>query len=194
MQQRLTPGTALLLTVPPLLWAGNAVVGRLVRELVSPHDAELRPLAAGLRAAAALRGAPCCAASSPLWMHWKRFAVLGLLGIGCYNAFQYLALQTSTPINVTLVGSSMPLWMLATGTLFFGARVTRREHRAAPLLSMLGVLLVLSRGEWSAAARAAAGAGRSLHDAGDHLVGVLQLDARAHPRARRPCGGTGPPS
>ena len=33
---RLTPATALLLTVPPLLWAGNAVVGRLVRDLVSP--------------------------------------------------------------------------------------------------------------------------------------------------------------
>jgi drug/metabolite transporter (DMT)-like permease len=85
---------------------------------------------------------------SPLWAHWKRFAVLGLLGIGCYNAFQYLALQTSTPINVTLVGSSMPLWMLATGTLFFGARVKPRDLAGAAL-SMLGVLLVLSRGRWS---------------------------------------------
>ncbi|MDP1567867.1 MAG: EamA family transporter, partial [Polaromonas sp.] len=28
--------TALLLLVPPLLWAGNAVVGRLVNELVPP--------------------------------------------------------------------------------------------------------------------------------------------------------------
>jgi drug/metabolite transporter (DMT)-like permease len=85
--------------------------------------------------------------NSPLWAHWKRFAVLGLLGIGCYNAFQYLALQTSTPVNVTLVGSSMPLWMLATGALFFGARVTRREIVGAAL-SMAGVLLVLSRGRW----------------------------------------------
>ena len=36
MTQRLNPTTALLLTLPPLLWAGNAVVGRLVHELVSP--------------------------------------------------------------------------------------------------------------------------------------------------------------
>ena len=84
---------------------------------------------------------------SPLWAHWRRYSMLGLLGIGCYNAFQYLALQTSTPINVTLVGSSMPLWMLATGTLFFGQRVTRPAVAGA-LLSMLGVLLVLSRGQW----------------------------------------------
>jgi drug/metabolite transporter (DMT)-like permease len=145
-QQRLTPSTVFLLTVPPLLWAGNAVVGRLVRDLVSPLTlnfvrwviafALLLPLAW-----------PVLRPSSPLWAHWKRYAVLGLLGIGCYNAFQYLALQTSTPINVTLVGSSLPLWMLATGAVFFGARISAREIGGA-LLSMLGVLLVLSRGEW----------------------------------------------
>ena len=146
MQQRLTPGTALLLTVPPLLWAGNAVVGRLVREMVSPMALNfIRWLLAFLVllpfATAMLRR------ESPLWAHWKRFTVLGLLGIGCYNALQYLALHTSTPVNITLVGSSMPLWMLAIGTLFFGARVTGREMLGA-VLSMAGVLLVLGRGDW----------------------------------------------
>ena len=146
MQQRLTPGTALLLTVPPLLWAGNAIVGRLVREIVSPMALNfIRWLLAFLVllpfATAMLRR------ESPLWAHWKRFTVLGLLGIGCYNALQYLALHTSTPVNITLVGSSMPLWMLAIGTLFFGARVTGREMLGA-VLSMAGVLLVLGRGDW----------------------------------------------
>ena len=36
MSQKLSPVTALLLTVPPLLWAGNAVVGRMVNTLVPP--------------------------------------------------------------------------------------------------------------------------------------------------------------
>ena len=36
MHARLTPATSLLLTVPPLLWAGNAVVGRLVHEAIPP--------------------------------------------------------------------------------------------------------------------------------------------------------------
>ena len=146
MHQRLTPGTALLLTVPPLLWAGNAVVGRVVRDLVSPMTLNfIRWLLAFIVllpfAAFMIRR------KSPLWAHWKRFTVLGLLGIGCYNAFQYLALQTSTPVNVTLVGSSMPLWMLATGTLFFGAKVNGRQLFGATL-SMAGVLFVLSRGDW----------------------------------------------
>ena len=70
--------------------------------------------------------------SSGLWPHWRRFALLGLLGVGGYNALQYLALQTSTPLNVTLVASSIPLWMLAIGALFFGVKVTRRTTCWAP--------------------------------------------------------------
>lgn len=146
MRPRLTLATAFLLTVPPLLWASNAVIGRLVRELVPPITLNFMRWALAFVlllpfALAVLRP------GSPMWPHWRRYSVLGLLGVGCYNALQYLALQTSTPINVTLVGSSMPLFMLATGTLFFGAKVRRRELIGA-LLSMVGVLLVLSRGQW----------------------------------------------
>ncbi len=147
MNQRLSPTTALLLTLPPLLWAGNAVVGRMVHELVPPITLNLLrwalafvlllPLAAGV-----LRP------GSGLWTHWRRFSLLGLLSVGCYNALQYLALQTSTPINVTLVAASMPVWMLGLGWLLHGVRVSRRQMLGA-VLSIMGVLLVLSRGEWS---------------------------------------------
>lgn len=146
MHQRLTPSTILLLTIPPLMWASNAIVGRLVWQLVPPVMlnflrwllvfALLLPLAHRV-----LRP------GSGIWRHWRRLAVLGLLSVGCYNALQYLALQTSTPINVTLVSSSMPVWMLAIGGLFFGTRVSRRQMAGAAL-SMVGVLVVLCRGDW----------------------------------------------
>jgi len=67
--------------------------------------------------------------------------------VGCYNALQYLALKTSSPLNVTLVASSTPIWMLFVGALFFRQRVTRRQLLGA-VLSITGVLLVLSRGDW----------------------------------------------
>jgi drug/metabolite transporter (DMT)-like permease len=83
---------------------------------------------------------------SPLWQRFPRFAALGLFGVGAYNALQYLALTTSTPINVTLVGSSIPAVMLGLGAAFFGQRVTRRQLVGA-VLSIAGVLVVLSHGE-----------------------------------------------
>jgi drug/metabolite transporter (DMT)-like permease len=142
---RLTPLTILLLTLPPLLWAGNAVVGRLIHQMVPPITLNfLRWLLAFvlLLPLAAWVWRP----DSGLWRHWKRFAVLGLLGIGCYNSLQYLALQTSTPINVTLVAASMPLFMLVVGRIGFGAAITRRALAGAGL-SLCGVLVVLSRGD-----------------------------------------------
>ena len=144
MTQRLSPGTAAMLAAAPLLWAGNAVVGRALHTLIAPSTlnflrwllafALLLPLAWQV-----LRPA------SGLWPHWRRYAALGLFGIGSYNALQYLALQTSTALNVTLVGSGMPVWMLVVGALFFGVPVTRRQAVGA-LLSVTGVVLVLSRG------------------------------------------------
>lgn len=142
---RLTPSTAILLTLPPLLWSGNAVVGRVVAPLVPPITLNFLRWVLALLILLPLAGWVLRPASG-LWRHWRRFALLGLLGVGFYNALQYLALQTSTPLNVTLVGSSMPLWMLALGRLFFNAPV-RRAQLAGALLSMLGVATVLARGE-----------------------------------------------
>lgn len=143
---RLTPGTIALLLVPPLMWAGNAVVGRLMQGSIPPITFNflrwvlalvlLLPLAAW-----ALKP------GSPVWRHGRRFAVLGLLSVALYNALQYMALKTSTPINVTLVASSMPVWMLLLGRLRYGVPVTRRAALGATF-SLAGVATVLTRGDW----------------------------------------------
>ena len=146
MHPRLNLSTALLLTVPPLLWAGNAVVGRLVRAWMPPMSLNLARWAIALLILLPLAGS-IFRRGSGLWASWRRFALLGLLGVGLYNSLQYLALQSSTPINVTLVASSMPVWMLLVGALFFGANIRPRQAVGA-VLSIAGVLLVLSRGEW----------------------------------------------
>jgi drug/metabolite transporter (DMT)-like permease len=147
----LTPRTAALLLVPPLMWAGNATVGRLVHELISPMTLNflrwvlafvlLLPLAY-----------PVLKAKSAMWPLWKRYGLLGFLGVGCYNSLQYLALKTSTPINVTLVASSTPVFMLGLGALFFQQRIRMRQLIGA-VLSIAGVLLVLCRGDVQALAQ-----------------------------------------
>jgi drug/metabolite transporter (DMT)-like permease len=146
MNHRLNLRTAALLTVPPLLWAGNAVVGRLVNQMVPPITLNFLRWALAFVLLLPLAGW-VLRRGSGLWSHWRRYALLGLLGVGCYNALQYLALKTSTPLNVTLVAASAPAWMLGVGALFFGQRISRRQLAGAAL-SIAGVLLVLSRGDW----------------------------------------------
>lgn len=142
---KLTPRLALLLTLPPLFWAGNAVMGRAVRDAVPPMTLNaLRWLLALVLLAPMARR---------LLMHpgealarWRGLAWLGFLGMGCFNALQYLALHTSSPLNVTLITASMPVWMLAVGALGYGVKPTRRQLAGAGL-SLAGVALVIARGD-----------------------------------------------
>lgn len=139
--------TALLMTLPPLMWAGNAVVGRLLAGHVPPLalNAMRWALAALILAPlgwGALRDRHAIARA------WPYLLAIGSLGVGAYNALQYLALTTSTPLNVTLIAASTPLWMLAVGALWFGQRPTRHQLVGA-LLSLAGVVLVVSRGAWA---------------------------------------------
>jgi drug/metabolite transporter (DMT)-like permease len=145
MNRRLQLSTIFLLSIPPVMWASNAVIGRVIRDLVPPMTLNfsrwllaflvLLPLAYRV-----LRP------DSLMWHHWRRFALLGLVSMGAYNSLQYQALHTSTPMNVTLVGSSAPVLTLALGWLLYGEKISRRQMLGA-VLSIGGVLMVMSRGD-----------------------------------------------
>ncbi|MFM8638513.1 MAG: DMT family transporter, partial [Betaproteobacteria bacterium] len=148
MPQALSPRLALLMLLPPLMWAGNAVVGRRRVGLVPPLQLNLLRWSLALLILLplgwhALRTAEQRAA---LWARRGPLAVLGLLGVGAYNALQYLALTTSTPLNVTLIAASSPFWTLSIGALFYGQRPGAMALISAAC-SLVGVLLVLSRGD-----------------------------------------------
>jgi drug/metabolite transporter (DMT)-like permease len=148
---KLTPRAIGLLTVPPVLWAGNTLVAHLLTGGGMPPILLnalrwaltlliLLPLGRGALATRERR--------AELFSRWRPLALLGLFGVGSYNALQYLALQTSSPINVTLIASSTPLWMLLIGALFYREPI-RAQQAAGAALSMSGVLTVLVRGEVS---------------------------------------------
>ena len=143
--------TALLMTMPPLMWAGNAVVGRLLVGHVPPLTLNLMRWLLAAMLLAPL-GWPALRRLADIRAAWPYLLAIGCLGVGAYNALQYVALTTSTPLNVTLIAASSPLWMLAVGALAFGQRVTARQIAGA-LLSLAGVVLVVSRGSWSTLAQ-----------------------------------------
>jgi len=84
--------------------------------------------------------------ASPLWQSSKRFALLSLLGVGSYNVLLYLALKSSTPINVTLIGASMPIWAIVIGALFYKEQPNIKQIIGA-VISLIGVTVVIVRGE-----------------------------------------------
>ena len=142
----LDPRTAFLLTLPPLFWAGNAVFARLLVGDVPPLQLSLLRwlLALAIFLPFAWR---------PLWEHravlracWRDVALIGVLGVGLYNTLQYLAVQTSTAVNVTLIAASTPVFALVFGVLLFNEQARRAQWLGAAL-SIGGVLWVLLRGQ-----------------------------------------------
>lgn len=132
------------MTLPPLLWAGNAVVGRLMVGSMPPLT--LNAMRWALAALILLTlGWRVLQRPQQILLRWRYLLPAGLLGVGAYNAFQYLALVTTTPMNVTLIAATMPVWMLSVGALFYGERVTRRQAIGAALC-LAGALLVIARG------------------------------------------------
>ena len=145
---KLTIATVAYLLIATALWAGNAVVGRLLVGSVSPIT--LSAARWGLAALLLLPlGWRVFKPDSALWQNKKRFILLGLFGVGSYNVLLYLALQTSTAINVTLIGASMPIWMLFIGAVWYQVKPSLLQLLGA-IVSLIGVAIVLTRGELSA--------------------------------------------
>lgn len=173
MPARLNVATLIALLLPPLLWASNSILARMVlageSPLISPVllnatrwlvalillvllTGVMRWRMSARAVAAAPLGAepiaiPELPTASGAWSKsWRVYAVLGLLSVASYNALQYYALKQTTAINATLIASSGPLWGLLLGWAFFGAPGSRSAWLGGAL-SLLGVLCVLAGGE-----------------------------------------------
>jgi drug/metabolite transporter (DMT)-like permease len=145
---QLNLATALYLLTATALWAGNAIAGRALVGSVSPIT--LSAVRWGLAALILLPfGWRIFKVGSPLWKNKTRFFILGLFGVGSYNVLLYLALQTSSAINVTLIGASMPIWMLFIGSVFYQVK-PKLVQMIGAVVSLVGVAVVLTRGDLSA--------------------------------------------
>ena len=145
---QLNLATALYLLTATALWAGNAIAGRALVGSISPIT--LSAVRWGLAALLLLPfGWRIFKPGSPLWNNKIRFLILGLFGVGSYNVLLYLALQTSSAINVTLIGASMPIWMLFIGSVFYQVK-PKLVQMIGAVVSLVGVAVVLTRGDLSA--------------------------------------------
>ena len=150
--------TLAFLMFPPLLWASNAIVGRMAAGAIPPITLNfLRWVVAVLILLPFVYGA-----LKKDWVlikkHWILLAVTGFLSATCYNALQYLALITSSPINIALITASGPIFTLLVGRACFNAPIGRAAALGA-IVSLLGVAWVLIRGDFDNIVRIAFVAG-----------------------------------
>jgi drug/metabolite transporter (DMT)-like permease len=136
----------LLLTLSALIWSGNFVISRAMNNVIPPAgfvfwrwvvaSIVLAPIALPrLR-----REWPIIRANLGL------ICICGLFGVTLFNFLIYTAMHSTTAINAALVNSAIPVFILMFARLFYGQRVSLRQHLGIAL-SLLGVATIILQGD-----------------------------------------------
>ncbi len=135
-----------LMLVTSLLWGGNFVVAKTLVAHASPMTLTLvRWLIAVIVLLPLVwwkekRLVPAKAALVPLFL-------MGITGVALFNIFQFLALERTTSTNAGLI-STMNTMSIALFSFAFLKEKINGLQLLAMVLSIIGVFLVLSKGDW----------------------------------------------
>ena len=136
----------LLLTLTALFWSGNMVLGRGIRADVPPMALAFWRWAIAFALVLPL-ALPHLKEQWPLLKKgWKPVLILGLIGVGGYNTFAYLALQYTSATNAVLLNSFIPVVTIAISWAFLGKHLRRLEGLGV-IISLCGALAIVAHGD-----------------------------------------------
>ncbi|MFL6624402.1 MAG: DMT family transporter [Sulfurifustis sp.] len=135
-----------LLTLANVLWAGNWVMGRALRGAFEPIGLNFWRwvVAAAVLAPFALFGV--VRKRAVIRRHAGILLLLAFTGVALYQCLVYLGLRSTTAVNAVLLNSSTPLFVLLCSWAIEHERTTRRQI-VGVLISLVGILVILSRGD-----------------------------------------------
>jgi drug/metabolite transporter (DMT)-like permease len=136
----------LLLTLTALFWSGNMVLGRGIRADVPPMALAFWRWAIAFALVLPL-ALPHFKSQWPLLKQgWKPVLILGLIGVGGYNTFAYIALQYTSATNAVLLNSFIPVATIAISWAFLGKHLKRLEGLGV-VISLCGALTIVAHGD-----------------------------------------------
>ena len=128
------------------MWSGNWIAGRALRDAFDPVSLNFFRWAVATLILAPF-ALPLIAGKGPLLRrHAGLLLVLAFTGVALFQSLVYLGLRSTTAINAVLINSSAPLFILLCSWALERERPTLRQV-AGMLISLGGILVILSRGE-----------------------------------------------
>ena len=134
------------LTLTALLWSTNFIIGRAVRDDVSPAALNFLRWAIALLILVPITLRDLQAHRATLMRHWKLIALLGFTGIAAFQTLGYVALTTTTALNTILLLALAPLAIVAVSWLALGERVTRVQTLGLGI-SLVGAAVLILHGD-----------------------------------------------
>jgi len=134
------------LVVCTLGWAGNALIARASAGVLPPIGLSFWRWTTALLLILPFTAKGIWTHRNVLQAHWKQLVVLAGLSITSYNTLLYLAAQSTTAINITLVNTGLPVAAFIWSLLLLHQWPTRASLFGA-LLSFVGLIIILSAGQ-----------------------------------------------
>lgn len=128
-----------------LLWAGNSIVGRAVRDDVPPFTLAFVRWMGALIVVLPFAWRHLSRDRTALLRHWKIVLTLGLVGVAAFNGLLYSGLRHTTATNALLLQAAIPALVLLFDRTVFGLRATPWQVLGVTV-STLGVLAIVTRG------------------------------------------------
>jgi drug/metabolite transporter (DMT)-like permease len=135
----------LMLMLPPLFWAGNAVVGRAVAGAVPPVGLAFWRWCLGTLILLPLAWPHLKRDLPELRRRWRMMLLLTITGIAIFNTFLYIGLTTTTALNGVMIQATMPVLIVLANFLLFGERVSALQA-VAIAVSLAGAVILIGRG------------------------------------------------
>src|SRR5215212_11548178 len=134
----------LLLALASLCWSGNHLMGRASAGHVPPLTiSSLRWLLAAAVLFPFIRG-QLVRDWPVIRTHLGVLIYLALIGGGVFGALQFVGLQLTTALNVSVMNSLGPVFIAAAGAVMFRDRLTRGQF-VGLVVSLLGVLAMITK-------------------------------------------------
>jgi drug/metabolite transporter (DMT)-like permease len=147
VQTRVVP--YLLLTLAPLFWAGNFVIGRALRDSFAPLELNFGRWVVALLILLPLSYHQVRRSWPILRAEWKLIVPLGLLGVAAFNTLVYTALNDTLALNGSLFTSTTPIVIAVVSWLLF--RDTLNVFQMLGIgVSLAGVVVMVTRGDMGA--------------------------------------------
>ena len=131
-----------LLAAANLMWSGNWILGRALRETFDPVALNFWRWLVALAVLAPFALRETLAKRAVIRRHAPLLGFLALTGVATFQSLVYLGLESTTAINAVLINASAPAFIVVCSWLLERERAGWRQI-AGMLLSFLGVIVIV---------------------------------------------------
>lgn len=170
-------GMALLATV---IWSGNFVVARAVADMIPPWQCNFWRWMTAFVVCLPFAWRDLRRDMPLLRRHWRYLSLMSLLGVTLMNTFFYKAGQTTPSLNMALIAPTAPVIILLLSRIIYGEPISPRRL-AGMCVVMLGIVVLVSRGDWQRLAELRFAGGDVWSLGGALSFGLYSLFVRARP-------------